>query len=149
GDALKAYQEAVDILEPVVGRTDDRYHRRNLATVYNNLGNLQVELGRFDEARATHEKALALRQGLADEQPGDAGSLVDLSYSEHNLGWLDSKAGRLETALVRYRRAVELREQVLRLAPERVEPRAELASTLANLGWLIGSTGRKDEARDV
>ena len=40
--------------------------------VYNNLGNLQVDIGRFDEARTTHEKALALRQGLAEEQPDDA-----------------------------------------------------------------------------
>ena len=38
-DALKSYQEAVDILEPVVGRTNDRFHRRDLAMVYNNLGN--------------------------------------------------------------------------------------------------------------
>ena len=148
-DALKSYQEAVDILEPVLGRTNDRFHRRDLAMVYNNLGNLQVELGRFDEARATHEKALALRQGLADEQQGDATSLSDLSYSEHNLGWLDSKVGRPESAWAHYRRAVELREQVLKLAPARVERRAELATTLHNLGWVIASTGRKNEARDV
>ena len=38
--------------------------------VYNNLGNLQVDIGRFDEARTTHEKALALREGLVRERPG-------------------------------------------------------------------------------
>jgi serine/threonine-protein kinase len=147
-DALKSYQEAVDILEPVVGRTSDRFHRRDLAMVYNNLGNIQVEIGQFDQARATHDKALALRQGLAAEQPDDS-SLNDLSYSEHNLGWLDSKVGRPESALAHYRRAAELREKVLKSAPTRVERRAELASTLGNMGWLIASTGRKDEARDV
>ncbi len=133
-DALKSYQEAVDILEPVVARTNDRFHRRDLAMVYNNLGNLQVEIGRFDEARATHEKGLALRQGLAEEQPDDADSLFDLSYSEHNLGWLDSKVGRPESALAHYRRAAELREQVVELAPTRVDRRAELASTLTQHG---------------
>ncbi len=148
-DAQKSYQEAVDILEPVVGRTNDRFHRRDLAMVYNNFGNLQVEIGRFDEARKTHEKGLALRQGLADEQPDDAGLLLDLSYSEHNLGWLDSKVGRSESALAHYRRAAELREQVLERAPAQLHRRAELANTLNNLGWLIASTGRKNEARDV
>jgi serine/threonine-protein kinase len=148
-DALKSYQEAVDILEPVVAQNNDRFHRRDLAMVYNNLGNLQVELGRFDKARATHEKALALRQGLADEQPGDANALFDLSYSEHNLGWLDSKVGRTESALAHYRRAVELREQVVARAPAQVGYRAELATTLHNLGWAIASTGRKTEARDI
>src|SRR5262249_57608676 len=111
-------------------------------------GKLQVELGRFDEARATHEKALALRQALADEQ-SDLTYLFDLSYSEHNLGWLDSKVGRPESALAHYRRAVELREQVLKQNPAQVERRAELATTLHNLAWVIASTGRKNEARDV
>jgi tetratricopeptide (TPR) repeat protein len=148
-DALKSYQEAAEILEPVVARTNDRFHRRDLAMVLNNLGNIQVDLGRFDEARATHGKALALRQSLVDEQPGSAGSLVDLSYSEHNLGWLESKLSRPEPALAHYQRAVKLREQVVKQEPARVELRAELASTLGNLGWLVASTGRKQEARDV
>jgi len=149
GDALKSYQEAVDILEPVVDRTNDRFHRRELAVVYNNLGNSQVDIGRFEEARAAHEKGLALRQGLAREWPGEADLLFDLSYSEHNLGWLDSKVGRPESALAHYRRAAELRERVLELAPTHVERRAELASTLGNMGWVLASTGRKNEARDV
>ena len=148
-DALKFYREAVDILEPVVGRKKDHFHCRDLAVVYNNLGNLQVEIGRFDEARTAHEKALALRQGLADEQPGNVFSLADLSYSEHNLGWLDSKVGRTESALAHYRRAAELRERVLAQDKTRVERRADLANTLNNQGWLLGSTGRKDEAREV
>jgi serine/threonine protein kinase/tetratricopeptide (TPR) repeat protein len=148
-DALKSYQEAVDILEPLVGRTNSRSQRRNLALIYNNLGNIQVEIGRFGEARATHEKGLALRQGLVREQAGDAESLFDLSYSEHNLGWLDSKVGQPESALAHYRRAVELREQVLGLDATQVERRAELATTLNSMGWVLASTGRKDEARDI
>ena len=148
-DALKSYREAIDILEPIVARDKYRVHRSNLAMVYNNLGNLQVDLGQFDQARATHEKALALRQRLVDEQPGYAVSLLDLSYSEHNLGWLDSKVGRPESALAHYRRAAELRENVLKLDPTRVEVRSALATTLHNMGWVIASTGRKNEARDV
>jgi serine/threonine protein kinase len=148
-DALKSYQEAIDILEPVVASTNDRFHRRDLAMVYNNLGNIQVDIGRFDEARMIHKKALALRQGLVDELPGNEDWLFDLSYSEHNLGWLDSKVGQTESALLHYRRAAELREQVLAQTPTQVHRRAELANTLTNLGWLIGSTGRKKEARDV
>jgi serine/threonine-protein kinase len=148
-DAVKFYQEAVDILEPVVARTGDRFHRRDLAMVYNNLGNIQVELGRFDEAGATHDKALALRKALAEEEPDVQSALSDLSYSEHNLGWLDSKVGRIDSALAHYHRAAELREKALDLAPTRIHYRAELASTLKNLGWLTGSTGRKGEAREI
>jgi serine/threonine-protein kinase len=148
-DALTFYQEAVEILEPLVERSNDRFHRRDIAMVYNNLGNLQVEMGRYDEARATHEKALAVRQGLVGEERENANWLFDLSYSEHNLGWLESKVGRPEAALAHYRRAAELREQVLALDPSRIERRAELASTLRNLGWVIASTGRKGEARAV
>jgi eukaryotic-like serine/threonine-protein kinase len=148
-DALKSYQEAVDILKPVVDRTEDPFKRRDLAMVYNNLGNLQVEIGRFDDARTTHEKALALREGLVRKSPDNAGWLFDLSYSEHNLGWLDGKAGRPDSALAHYRRAAELREKIVEMDPKQVGRRAELASTLNNLGWVIASTGRKNEARDV
>jgi serine/threonine-protein kinase len=149
-DALKSYEEAASILEPDVERTNDRSLRRDLAMVYNNLGNLQTEMGRFDDARTAHARALALRQGLADEQRGDANWLFDLSYSEHNFGWLESKVGRLESALEHYRRAVALREQALEQSPrQRDERRAELASTLKNMGGVIASTGRKDEARET
>jgi serine/threonine protein kinase/tetratricopeptide (TPR) repeat protein len=146
-DALKSYQEAADILEPLVELTHDRTHRRDLAMVLNNLGNVQVELGRFDDARKTHDKALGLRRDLVDEFPGEEDWLLDLSYSEHNLGWLDTKVGRTESALVHYRRAVELREKCLELGPTRVDRRAALASTLHNLGWLTGATGLKKEAQ--
>jgi serine/threonine-protein kinase len=148
-DALNFYQEAVDVLKPVVDSTHDRFHSRDLAIVYNNLGNLQVELGRFDEARTSHEKALALRQGLVDEQSGDAYLLSDLSYSEHNLGWLDSKVSRPDAALTHYRKAAKLREDALERDPTKVALRADLANTLNNMGWVIASTGRKDEARDI
>jgi eukaryotic-like serine/threonine-protein kinase len=148
-DAMKSYEEAVDILKPVVDRSEDPIKRRDLAMVYNNLGNIQVEIGRFDDARTTHEKALALREGLVREAPDDVNRLFDLSYSEHNLGWLDSKVGQPESALAHYRRAAEMRKKVVEMAPARVDRRSELATTLNNLGWVIASTGRKDEARDV
>jgi serine/threonine-protein kinase len=148
-DALKFYAEAVDVLKPVVDSTHDRFHSRDLAMVYNNLGNIQVELGRFEDARTSHEKALALRQGVLNEGPDNASSLSDLSYSEHNLGWLDSKVGRPESALAHYRNAAELREDALGRDPKNVGRRADLANTLNNMGWVIASTGRKDEARDI
>jgi serine/threonine protein kinase len=148
-DALRSYQEAADLLEPLVARTHDHSQRRDLAIVYNNLGNVQVEIGRFEEALKAHEKALGLRRGLADEFPGEEKWLAHLSYSEHNLGWVESKLGQTESALAHYRRAAELREKFLALSPTEPYRRSELASTLCNLGWLLGSTGRKQEARDV
>ena len=149
-DALKAYQEAAEIVEPVVNRgSNSQLYRSYLATVLNNMGNIQVDLGRFQEARTTHEKALALREGAVKEQPDNVELLFDLSYSEHNLGWVDSKVGRIDSALDHYRRAARLREQVLLKYPTDPGRRAELATTLQNLGWIVASTGSKKEARDI
>jgi tetratricopeptide (TPR) repeat protein len=150
-DALKSYQEAVDILEPEVASSasGDVSKRTELAIVFNNLGNLQVDLGRFDDARKIHAKALALREGVVRERPDDAGSLFDLSYSEHNLGWLETKCSNPDAAMTHFRRAVALREKVLSMGPANGARRAELATTLNNLGWVIASTGRKDEGRDI
>jgi serine/threonine protein kinase/Flp pilus assembly protein TadD len=145
-EAAKSYQEAATILEPLVGRHNNPEQGHTLAMVYNNLGNALIEAGRFDEARAALEKALALREGEARERPDEIGSLRDRSYIEHNLGWLDSKVGRPESSLAHYRKAVALREEVLRRSPDRVEYGGELAKTLGNLGFMLAAVGRNDEA---
>jgi tetratricopeptide (TPR) repeat protein len=146
-DAVKSYREAVEIMEPVVARANDRRHRRDLASVYNNFGNLYIDLGRYDEARAAHGRALELRQRLNEEQPGEPGPLSDLAFSYHNLGWLDSKDGRSESALAHYGRAVELRQRVADLGPADIWRMHLLAEALGNLGWMEGETGRRAEAQ--
>ncbi|WP_435011758.1 protein kinase domain-containing protein [Tundrisphaera lichenicola] len=146
GDAARSYREAIAIMEPLSIRTKSSRARGSLAMIYNNLGNIHIELGEFDEARAAHEKGLKLRQDLAREIPTEDGPLSDLSYSEHNLGWLDSKLGRSEPAIAHYLKAVELREQVHGKSTERVGHGAQLAMSLNNLGFMLASVGRKDEA---
>ena len=110
-NALKSYQEAVDILKPVVDRTEDPFKRRDLAMVCNNLGNLQVEIGRFDDARTTHEKARAASGPGAGVRTIPVGSLTCRTASTT---WAaDSKVGQPDSALTHYRRAAELREKVV------------------------------------
>ena len=98
GDAIKAYTEAIAVMESLVRKHNESQYRQQLATALNNLANLHVDTGRLAVARAEMDRALALREELAREHGGSPGSRSDLAYSHHNLGWLDSKTGRLESA---------------------------------------------------
>jgi serine/threonine protein kinase len=63
------------------------------------IGIIQLELGRFEEARATLGRALALRQAQSRAAPREEVRLADLAATRLALGRLDWKAGRLEAAV--------------------------------------------------
>jgi tetratricopeptide (TPR) repeat protein len=147
-DAMKAYGQAIDLMESLLREHDEPQYRHQLATALNNVANLHVSAGRLGEARAEMDRALALRERSARDDGGRIGSRSDLALSHQNLGWLDSKTGRPESALAHYRKARGLREALAREAPDQEWRRTTLAQTCSNLGWMLASLRRRDEARE-
>jgi eukaryotic-like serine/threonine-protein kinase len=147
-DAIKAYGEAIGVMESLVGKHKEPQYRQQLAMALNNLANLHVNTGRLALARRELERSLSLHEGRLREYAGSAGTRSDLALGHHNLGWLDSKTGRPESALAHYRKAVELREALSREAPGEDWRRTSLAQSLSNLGWFLASLHRRDEARE-
>ncbi len=87
--ALAAYQEAIR-LDP------------NNASAYMDLGELLWKMGRTDEAKEVHARALPLRQKQAKERPEDkASAQYDLGYSYY---WL----GQYDAAIAAFKEAVRL-----------------------------------------
>ncbi|AET91406.1 TPR repeat-containing protein [Burkholderia sp. YI23] len=91
------------------------------APLHNNLGNLLLVRGRFDEAEAAYRRALALREDFA-EAHGNLGGLM------HTL----KRDAEAESA---YRKALALR--------------ADLPDTLLNLSTLLHGKGRLGEAEET
>jgi tetratricopeptide (TPR) repeat protein len=146
---MSAYQEALQVIEPVVqGPSAQRSDRSHLAHILNDLGNLQVEAGRLHEAEATHRRALEIRRALSADDPNSAPARLELSLSYHNLGWIDAKLGRPDSAVGLYRKARELIESIVQEWPKEVGYHRHLARTCNNLSRMLSDAGRKVEARE-
>jgi tetratricopeptide (TPR) repeat protein len=107
------------------------------------LENLGTEQNRMDEARRHFERALELRQPLAQQNPG--AYLPDMARTLNNLGNLDRLQNRMDQARRNCEGALEIYRQLAQQNPDVYVP--YLAATLNNLGSLDRLQNRMDEAR--
>jgi len=107
------------------------------------LENLGTERNRMDEARRHFERALELRQPLAQQNPG--AYLPDMARTLNNLGNLDRLQNRMDEARQHCEGALEIYRQLAQQNPHVYVP--YLAATLNNLGSLDRLQNRMDEAR--
>src|SRR6202011_3586624 len=89
--------------------------RHELARAYNNLGILQLRMGKPPaEALRAHQRAGELREQLAREAPDNAGYKNDLARSYHNLARVQAKTGQRAEALRSLERARTIREELVK-----------------------------------
>ncbi|WP_328345480.1 tetratricopeptide repeat protein [Micromonospora sp. NBC_00421] len=98
--------------------------------------------GRYAEALAPIEEAVAIRRRLADADRTT--HLPALARSLHNLGQVLSELGRREESLVHSQEAADTYRQLARTDP--ATHLSHLARTLHNLGMAQGGLGRQEEA---
>jgi tetratricopeptide (TPR) repeat protein len=108
-EAAKALDKAVALLEPAAA-TGHAAARRNLASVWANLGIVRAR--REDPAGAleAHRKGVELFRPIAAE--GGAAETFDLAARVFNLGQACTAAGEADAALAAAREAMELAEGV-------------------------------------
>jgi tetratricopeptide (TPR) repeat protein len=95
------------------------------AVAHLNLGNALARLGRLDEARASYDRALAIRPDFAE--------------AHQNLGKVLVASGQFEAAAASCRRALEFK-------PDLAEAHGTLATASMKLANALRSIGRLDEA---
>jgi tetratricopeptide (TPR) repeat protein/predicted Ser/Thr protein kinase len=105
--------------------------------LYNAIGVLYDDEGKYDEALAAHRRALAIREKLlGPEHPQVAGSL-------NNLGDTLDDQGKHDEAVPYYRRALAIREATF--GPEH----PEVGASLNNLGDALAGAGHHEEALEA
>lgn len=103
----------------------------------NDLGEVLVALGRFEEAEGEYRQALTVRQArLGDEHPQVAETL-------HNLATVLERRGAFGAAETELRRILEIRRGVL--GPDH----RDVAVSLNNLGRVLSAQDRHDEAAEA
>jgi tetratricopeptide (TPR) repeat protein/predicted Ser/Thr protein kinase len=105
------------------------------APLLNSVGILEVKHGRFEEARAAFERAVALREREKDGNPDDLAEVLS------SLGATLEALGRYEEAEARLAAALEIRERVF--GPDH----PNTAMTRGNLANVHAGRGEWDRAR--
>ena len=90
----------------------------------NNLGDLEIEAGRFDTAVAKFHQSVALHDRLARDHPSVTDYRSGLAFALTGLGRAASRAGRRADAVEPLRRAAALREAIPNL---NIDARYDLA----------------------
>ena len=146
-EALKAYQQALSMLEKLVKVSPEvPEYRLQLAEVYHELGVFYARTGQVDLSLRSFEAGRGIREGLARERPDDRRVLTDLARSHGFIGDLMLDAGRLEAAEDAYNRSHEIRLKLARAAPQVASLQFELARSFTNLARMSRQDGEIDDA---
>ena len=96
----------------ITSHGDDPRLQAELADAYTRVGSITNEIGSKEEALRSHERALAIRQKLADDNPAATDSRNDLAASHNNIGLLQAATGHPAEALRSHERALAIRQKL-------------------------------------
>ncbi len=126
--ALGYFKKALAIQEKVLWK-----EHPNVATSYNNIGNVYSGQGNYDKALEYDNKALAIQEKvLGKEHP-------DVATSYNNIGFVYAKKGQYEKALEYLHKALAIKEKVFG------KEHPTVATSYNNIGGVYGEQGNYDK----
>ncbi|CAH3158308.1 unnamed protein product, partial [Porites evermanni] len=111
-------------------------HHGDVATSYNNLGNVYSDLGQHNQAKECHEKSLAIRKEIYGEHHGD----VATSYN--NLGNGYRKLSQYNQAKEYHEKSLAIRKKIYG------EHHGDVAASCNNLGTVYSDLGQYNQAKE-
>jgi serine/threonine-protein kinase len=144
GDKLPLYLKARDLFVQLVqARPFSTDYRYDLASVHNNIGLLQLDDSRSEDAARSLEQARAIYQNLVWINPRDRRFRDALASAQANLALLNMKQGRPGEALSAYLQAVDTFRGLFRDYPDVTDYQAQLS-------WaLLGLSDAQDKQRNL
>ena len=145
--ALASYQKALLILEPMSSSNQqDNELKRDLATVYERIGNIQLRKGNGKDALDKNNKAMDMRQALLATDPSNKNYRREVADSYLYIGdALQAKCLDLEcmrTALEDPRRALEIRQALAKEDPSDLEIRRDIAQAYGRISFRLSNFGQ-------
>jgi serine/threonine-protein kinase len=129
----------------LVGQADER-SRRALGRAYFDLAELTERIGSKSEALQVYRQALALWQGLAEANPGDAYLQRQAAACHNHSGNLLWASGRPQDALAEDQKALTIFQALADAEPADAKHQSDLAGQYSNIGLRLAATGRTQEA---
>jgi serine/threonine protein kinase len=129
--------------------------QRELATAYQKLGEIQgnpalANLGDTGAALESYRKAVAIRQALADANPGNKNDQVALAFAYVSLGSLSQVvSGNLQEALAEETKAQSILEPLAKADPNDLKVLDRLRDVYAEIGDIEGGNGSSANLANV
>ena len=124
--------------------TDDRASYRYWALL--GLGDIRMKRGNLPDALKSYRDSLAIRDRLAQADPGNAGWQRDLSVSYNKIGDGQVAQGNLPDALKSYRDGLAIIDRLAQADPGNAGWQRDLSVSYAKIGVVFQRTGNKTEA---
>jgi eukaryotic-like serine/threonine-protein kinase len=147
-EALGVCNRARALLEPLASaQSAPAPLRHTLGSVLLNIGNIQFQHSQPLAASETLERALAIFERLASEEPAALDPRIGMAKCHVLLGqiFLQQSDG-IASALESYRQSINLREAIMREHPELPDQAYSLAADLGDLCSLQQLSGKLDSA---
>jgi tetratricopeptide (TPR) repeat protein len=144
--ALSAFQEQRDLAKALEAESPTDVVRTQLAYGHHGIGFVLLQTGRPAEGLQELQKALAVRQKLADANPAVTAFQRDLAQSLFHIGHVLQDTGKLPEALKAYQRALAIRQKLADASPAVTEFQRDLALSHSNIGDMLSRTGKPAEA---
>ena len=150
-DALKSHQQALEMFQKLAHekekeKNDPGTYQSDIATTYNNLGNVQLRLQQTAEALKAHQQAQAIYQKLLERSPDNLTYQSDLASTLQYVGQSLDKAGKRDEAAATLQKAIERQKAVLDKEPSRGAARRQLSDHYFQLAKVQREAGRVKDA---
>jgi tetratricopeptide (TPR) repeat protein len=132
---LNYCQLSLDIREVMLEADPTNFEaQRDLAVLYDTLGDVQMKLGDIRSALETYEQGLRTREQLTEADPGNLKELRGLSISYDRMGYAHLELGETQTALEYFQRYNVVCMELATGDPDNSEAERDLAFSFRNLG---------------
>src|SRR5262249_9987536 len=117
-----------------------------LAASHTSIGYLLSQLGKPDESLQAHEKALAIRQKLAEANPAATRIQRTLAQSHNLIGQLLARQQRFAEAFTAIDAGLAIRQKLVNAEPKNSEYATDLGYSHAYRGWALIRSGQQSQA---
>jgi serine/threonine protein kinase/tetratricopeptide (TPR) repeat protein len=146
-DALDSYRKALKIRETLAAADpSDPAAKRDLAFVYQRIGQVCALLNDFAGAKEGDQKSFAIYETLHAASPNDAKLTLSLAASYYTMGRLFSLNGEWASAVQNDLKALALYEQVSRSQPDNSTARLSLAAAYREACYNVDKAGDQTRA---
>ena len=145
--ALTWAKEAHDIFTELSAQYPSNSElQRDLSVSFIKIGNILEKQGQINEALASYQQALAIRERLTQLDPANNNWRRDLSVSYTKIGNVQEELGQTNEALTSHQQALAINDGLAQLDPVNSQWQRDLSVSYSNIGIVQEKLGQINEA---